>query len=252
MNRHERRAAVRKSQKASTGSSAVSAAATLCAEGVAHMQAGRWIDAQLCCQKALELQPDHADTLHLMGCLALQSGQNDHASEWFARAIRQAPKAEYMSSFGSALHRLGRLDDAAKILDKAVQLEPDDAQGWKNLANVLFDLQRLDAALKAYHMVLSLDPRDWDAACRSGYLHYQSGQLEDALAHFDICDELRPDHAPTLYLRSVFLHGLRRFEQALAEGIRAHALDPSDADTCNAIGAALQGLHRHEEPQARF
>jgi tetratricopeptide (TPR) repeat protein len=247
MNRHERRAAVRKSQKASTGSSADGAAAALCAEGVAHMQAARWVDAQLCCQKALEIQPDRPDTLHLMGCLALESGQNDHAAEWFARAIRQAAKAEYMSSLGTALQRLGRLEEAVKFFDKAVQLKPDDAPGWKNLANVLFDLRQMDVALLAYRRVLSFDPRDWDAACRSGYLHYQAGQLEAALAQFGICDELRPNHAPTLYLRSVFLHDLGRFGQAVAEGTRAHELDPSDADTCNAIGAALQRLHRHEE-----
>jgi len=34
---------------------------------------------------------------------------------------------------------------------------------------------------------------------------------------------------------------------AIAEGERAHALDPADADTCNNIGDALHSLDRHEE-----
>jgi tetratricopeptide (TPR) repeat protein len=127
-----------------------------------------------------------------------------------------------------------------------VQLRPD-APAWKSLANVLFELQEADWALRAYRRVLELDPNDWDAACRAGYLHYQSGQLEDALALFGVCDRVRPNHAPTLYMRSVFLLGLRRFEQAITEGKRAHALNPSDADTCNNIGSALQGLHRYQE-----
>ena len=244
MNRRDRRASARKAGKASSGATAVD---TLYTTGVAHLQAGRWMDAQLCCQQALAIEPHHPDTLHLMGHLGLRAGQDDHAVEWFAKAVGQSPKAEYLSSLGTALWRLGRRDEAAKAFDQAVRLMPDDAQAWKNLANVLFDMQRLDVALLAYRRVLTLDPRDWDAACRSGYLHYQSGQLEEALAHFGICDELQPNHAPTLYMRSVFLHGLRRFEQAVAEGVRAYALDPSDAEICNTIGAALQELNRHEE-----
>jgi tetratricopeptide (TPR) repeat protein len=244
MNRRERRASARKAGKASSGAKAVDALYTA---GVAHLQAGRWMDAQLCCQQALAIEPDHPDTLHLMGHLGLKAGQDDHAVEWFTKAVAQSPKADYLSSLGTALWRLGRRDEAAMAFDQAARLKPDDAQGWKTLANVLFDMQRLDVALLAYRRVLSLDPRDWDAACRSGYLHYQSGQLEEALAHFGICDELQPNHAPTLYMRSVFLHDLGRFEQAVTEGLRAHALDPSDADTCNAVGAAFQGFRRHGE-----
>jgi tetratricopeptide (TPR) repeat protein len=133
-----------------------------------------------------------------------------------------------------------------QVFEKAVQLQPD-VSSWKNLGNVLFELRRADLALRAYRQVLDLDPHDWDAACRSGYLHYQAGQLEQALAYFDICDRVRPNHAATLYMRSVFLIGLGRLEQAIAEGKRAHVLDPGNADTCNNIGAAFRGLHRHEE-----
>src|ERR1700744_4511976 len=147
---------------------------------------------------------------------------------------------------GLALQRQGRLDEALQVFEKAVQLKPD-VSSWKDLGNVLFELQRAELALRAYRQVLDLDPNDWDAACRSGYLHSQSGQLEQALAYFDICDRVRPNHAATLYMRSVFLIGLGRFEQAVAEGKRAHALDPANADTCNNIGAALRGLHRHDE-----
>jgi tetratricopeptide (TPR) repeat protein/ADP-heptose:LPS heptosyltransferase len=74
----------------------------------------------------------------------------------------------------------------------------------------------------------------------------------EALACFGHCDELRPNHAPTLYMRSVFLLGLRRFQDAATEGMRAHALDPTDAETCNTIGAALNELTRHGEALSWF
>lgn len=213
--------------------------------GLGHLRAGRHLEAQICCQRALALDAGHADTLHLLGLVALEAGQNDHAVEWFSRAVHQANKADHMSSLGGALQRVGRFEEASKVFEKALELKPD-AQGWRNLANVLFDLRRWDAALLAYRQVLDLEPRDWDAACRSGYLHYQAGRLEEALACFGICDALRPNQASILYLRSASLHGLGRFEQAVTEGMRGHALSPADADICNTIGASLQALYRHE------
>jgi len=246
MNRRERRASARKSHKVSTGPGAASPE-VLCLNALGHLQAGRLIDAQVCCRKALEIEPGHANSLYLMGRVALEAGQNDHAAEWLARAFASAPKADYVSSLGIALQRLGRREDALQALEKAVQLQPDNAQNWKNLANVLFELQRTEKAILAYRKVLGFDPRDWDATCRLGYLHSRSGQLEDALACFGVCDALQPNHAPTLHMRSVFLLGLKQYDGAIAEGVRAHALDPANAETCNNIGSAFNGLNRHDE-----
>ena len=47
------------------------APAALYAAGFAHLAAGRQLEAQLCCEQALALDGDHADTLHLLRCLAL-------------------------------------------------------------------------------------------------------------------------------------------------------------------------------------
>ena len=62
------------------------------------------------------------------------------------------------------------------------------------------------------------------------------------MAHFNLCDEVLPNHAPTLEGRVRALYYLNRFEEALADGRRVYALDPSNADNCNTIGAALRSL----------
>src|SRR5271163_2865963 len=100
MNRRERRAAAQRSQKApigegSTTNSSQSANEPGVSDPAALCEAGRYLDAQLCCRQALAADANHADTLHLMGLLSLEAKQFDHAVEWIARAIRQAPKPEY-------------------------------------------------------------------------------------------------------------------------------------------------------------
>src|SRR5580698_859589 len=124
MNRRQRRAAAQKTPR--PRSSAASPAA-LYETGLAHMGAGRYLDAQLCCRQALAVQPDHADTLHLMGLLSFQAGQYDLAVEWIARAIRQDPKPDYLSNLGTTLQCQGRHEEALKAFDSAVRLKPADA-----------------------------------------------------------------------------------------------------------------------------
>jgi len=251
MNRQERRAAARKS-RSSPKSPAASTPAALCELGLAHLRAGRLMDAQVCCQQSLAIDPAHADTLFLMGLLAIEAGHHDHAVNWLARAIDQIAKAEYLFALGTALQRLRRFDEASKAFDKAVPLKPDSPQIWKNLASSLSEAGRRDDALLAYRQVLKLDPGDADAAFQSGELLLKLGRPEEALGCLDLSDQLQPNHASILEKRGHVLHGLRRFEEALADNRRAHALKPDNPHVCNNIGVSLQSLHRDEESLAWF
>ena len=234
MNRQERRAAGRKSQASEPGNPAA-----LCQAGLRHLRAEQYLDAQICCQQALAADSNHADSLNLMGMLSLHAKQYDHAIEWIARALRQDPKPEYLVTLGTALQNQGRLEEALKAFDKAVQLKPDVAELWKNLGNVLVELERPADALLSFQHILTLDPRHWEAAYQSAILLHQLGRLEEAIKHFDLCDRLRPDHALTLRARARSLRDLNRLEEALLDSRRACALDPGDAGTCNGLGDIL-------------
>ena len=246
MNRRDRRAADRKSQTASNGAG-TPVPDVLYEAGLGHMEAGRYLDAQICCQQALVADSHHADALHLMGLLSFQAEQYDHAMEWIVRAIRENPKPEYLSNLGRILRRQGRNDEALKAFDKAAQLKPEDAELWTNLGKTLVDLGRPANALLSFQHALKLTPRHWDAALGSGVLLLKLERFEEALRYFDLCDELKPDHVLTLQMRAHCLSGLKRFEAALADYRRADALDPGNAETCNNIAASLQQLRQDEE-----
>ena len=220
--------------------------------GFKHLKEGRPLEAQVCCRKALALQGDHPDTLHLMGLLSLHGGQHDHAVEWLTHAIRQDPRPDYLSTLGNALKQMGRIAEALKVFDKAVQLKPDDAELWKCLAGALLALDRSAEALLAYQHALHLDPKHWEAAYQSGLILHRMERFEEALAQLDRCVALRGDHVPTLQMHARVLRSLKRYEECLADSMRAYALDAFDAFTCNNIGDALQMLGRHEQGLAWF
>jgi tetratricopeptide (TPR) repeat protein len=218
-----------------------------CEDGIRHRQGGRQLDAQLCCQQALALHPDHADSLHLMGLLSSDAEQFDHALEWIVRALKQELKPEYLSSLGMTLRRQGQYQRAFQAFDKAVQLEPGDAELWKERGNALAELDRPADALLSLQQALALKPDYWDAACASAVILYGLDRFEEALRHLEFCDALRPNDVSTLCVRAASLDQLGRFEEALAVHQRAYALDPENFESLNGICEALQSLGRSEE-----
>jgi tetratricopeptide (TPR) repeat protein len=246
MNRRERRAGARASQAKPPSPGADTPAAAYEA-GLRHMRAGQYLDAQICCQQALAIDPGHAETLHLMGLLSLRSEQFDHAVEWISRALKQAPKAEYLYSLGTALRRQGRLEDALMAFDKAVQFKPDSAELWIGLGRVLGDLKRPADALLSFQHALKLNPRHCDAVLECGAAFCVLGRAEEALPYFRLCMELQPNHPATLTSLTRCLLGLKRLDEALVENQRAYAHDPGNADACDNLGIILERLGREDE-----
>jgi tetratricopeptide (TPR) repeat protein len=245
MNRRERRA-----QKKTDAGGLTPAAQ--CEAGHRYLQSGQSLEAQLCCQRLLASDPNHADALHLMGLIAFRAGEYDHALQWTARAIAQDPKPDYLASLGTTLLKQGRSEEALKAFDKAVQLKPDDAALWKQMGDALLELQRYDHALLSFQHVLKLDPSHQDAAYKSGILLNDAGRFEEAVACLDVCDDVVSTHAQALQARARALLNVKKFERALADNLRANTLQPGFADTLNSIGACLRSLGREEEALVWF
>src|ERR1700684_3721446 len=146
--------------------------------GVRNLRAGAHLNAQLCCQQALAMDPHHADTMHLMGLISFHANRHDLAIEWISRAIKQEPKPEYLTSLGNTLLKQGRGEDALKTFDKAVQLRPDSAELWKNLGDALVKLERPDEALLSFQHALKLDPHNSEAADKSASLVSELSRLK--------------------------------------------------------------------------
>jgi tetratricopeptide (TPR) repeat protein len=226
--------------------------AALCADGYRLRAGGRPLDAAQCCQQALSADPACADAMHLMGLLSFDGGQYDHAIEWLSRAIRQAPKAEYLKHLGAVLQHVKRHDEALMAFDKAVQFQPDSAELWCCLGGALLQLGRDDDALLSYLHALKLQPDNFDAASKSGVLLHRKERWDEALACFNKCLSVQPDLAPILNLRAIAHRGLRNYESYLSDSLRAHTLDPADAEACNNAGEALLWLGRDEDALAWF
>jgi Flp pilus assembly protein TadD len=168
----------RRDGRTDAGQSSKDVAAAHYQAGLRHQQAGRFLDAQLCCKQALEADPNHLDSLHLMGLLALQARQFDHAIEWIARANEQDPNTDYLYSVGVALEQQGLHAEAFRAFDRAVQIKRDDVEIWLSHGKALENLGRPAEALSSYRQVLRLDPRHAEAELNMAMLQLLTGDFE--------------------------------------------------------------------------
>ena len=223
----------------------------LFAEALGHHQAGRLPQAEQGYRRVLELEPRHADALHLLGLIAHQVGRNDIAVELIAQAIGiDGSFPVYRSSLGAALAGLGRAEDAVAAYNDAIRLKPDYAEAHSNLGNAFQDLGRLDEAVAAYEAAIAFKPDFIEAHYNLGHVLQALGRPEAAVAAYGAAVHLKPDFADAHARQGAVLADLGRAEEAAAAYTAAVQLRPDFAEAHLNLGNALADLGRLDEALA--
>jgi protein O-GlcNAc transferase len=225
-----------------------SGVAALLAVGLQHHQAGQLAEAEVHYRRVLDIVPDHADVLHLLGGLAYQTGRHEAAIELIGRAIeRNGNDPSYHCSRGLVLQSLDRLDEAVASYNRALLLNPDYAIALINRGLGLETLQRFAEALENYDRALSIVPDYAEAWLNRGNALQRLDRWAEALESYDRALALRPDYAEISMSRGIVLQQLGRLAEALESYDRALAVRPDFAEALLNRGNTLQHLGRFAE-----
>lgn len=222
------------------------------AAAIEDLRSGQTTKAQSRAKEAFKLDAESAESLHLMALVDAAAGRADRAIDWASRAIRKDPQPAYLATLGNALASAGRLDEALRVFDKAIQLKPSDAALWQQMADALIQARRSSEALLCFRRAFELDSGHADAAFKAGHLLHGAGQLAEALAYLNHSLSLLPDNGQALHARALVLNGLGRIEEATADCRRAVQLDPKNADALGNLGALLRAQGHLEEALSFF
>lgn len=181
-------------------------------------------------QSLLAEQPDHADALHLLGVVALQQQQAQHAVELIGRAMALAPlRSDFVSNRGLAWQALQQPAQALRDFERAVALDSASASAHYNLGTARQQLQQHALALQSYNQALALAPRFADAWVNSGVALQELGKWQQAVGRYEHALRIDPDNANTHSNLGVALQNLGRQQDALTSCERALALQPQTA-----------------------
>ena len=183
--------------------------------------------------------------------------------------------------------KAGKFEEAAKQLEEAARLKPNDADIQVQLGLSLTPLQRFDEARKSFGRALELAPDYLDAELGLATLDYYGAQYTNARERVQAVLDKRPDDteasdllsrinkaieakeadekyspqqekqegqdvAGTLKQRGIDARKAGMFEDAVRLLMESAKIKPDDADTQVELGLALTPLKRFKEARSAF
>ena len=166
------------------------------AEALRHYQAGEPREAERICWDVLRREPLHAESIFLLGVLALDAGQPARAVLHFHHATLLRPShAPFHHALAEAYRALGRWGEAVACFRAALDLDPAFAAAHHGLGLTLSDQGALDEAAASFRQSLALQPNQPRAQNNLGQALHRRGDLAGAAACFAEAIRLRPDYA---------------------------------------------------------
>lgn len=190
--------------------------------GVALMAQGRSDEAIAAYRRALEIDPEFADATYNLARAVFKKGRNDEAIRLFQKAaeLYGDTTANALNALGNVLRTINQPQRALPHAQRAVEIEPQNAEAWNNLACTYRDVGRFDDALAAYRRAILADP-----ATPAPRLHLCNVMIPQGYRTAAEVQEARDRYASTLEdLRAHFL--VRHPEELAALGRVATTSQP--------------------------
>ena len=182
-----------------------------------------------------------------------QLGRLPEAERFYQRALQIDPtNFEAIHLLGVIAHQVGRNEVAVQLIAKALSIKPDRIEALSDYGNALQELKRYDEALASYDQALALKPDYVDALNNRGNALQELERYDEALASYDQALSIRPDFAKASSNRGIALYKLKRYDEALASCNQTLSIKPDHAETLSNRGNTLQALKRYEEALACY
>ena len=225
----------------------------LCVNALLLHQHGQRAEAERTYRQVLELDPHHADSLHLLGVMAHQICRNDIAVELIRKAIAADKRpAAFHSNLGTAYQALGKLEEAAACYERALSINPELAEAQMNLGAVLEAQGKRELAEARFRRALELRPELAEAHVNLGNILQAQGKLEEAAASHHRAMAIKPEFAEAHFNHANALQAQGKLEEAVAGYERALTLKPGMAEAHGNLGNALLAQKKPEEAEACY
>ena len=175
-----------------------------------------------------------------------------------AEKILQDPSVDVLHKsaactlWGDALDEQGKYDEAIAKFEKAVELDPKNANPHIGWGAMLDEQKKYDEAITQYQKAIALDPKCADAYNNWGTVLDEQKKYDEAIAKFQKAIELDPKSADAYNNWGNVLDEQKKYDEAIAKFQKAIELDPKSAFVYNNWGNALKAQGKYDEANAKF
>ncbi len=182
-----------------------------------------------------------------------QLGRLDEAEHLYRQVLGGAPgQADALHFLGVLMAQTGRPLEAAVLIDRSISFDPANAGAFYNRGNVLLDLRRFDEALASYDSALLIRSDHLGALINRGAALQKLNRLQDALSSYERGLALDPNSTTLMFNKGNTLRDLGFFEEAIAAYDRVLQREPENLGALNNRGGTFLRMRRFDSALADY
>ncbi len=217
------------------------------AEATRYFEMGRYRRAAERLEQVLRSDPRCVECYDLLARIASAQEQDSLAVEWYRAALRVEPEnAGLYQKLGLAEHRAGLLDSAQVDLERSLELNPTDSEGYFALGNVWFDQDSLALARRDFSLAIALDSTVAKYHFQLASVFHRSDQPDSALREFKAAYRWYPKYTQAYELAATILISAGRWEEVVEVLGMGLASAPETRNTRYWLGGALAEIGQYE------
>ncbi|MCC6954662.1 MAG: tetratricopeptide repeat protein, partial [Deltaproteobacteria bacterium] len=172
----------------------------------------------------------------------------------FVGCNRKTPSERFedLLAKASQFEKDQKLEEARLTLQSAVDANPDSAEGYYRLAEVMLRLKAFGRARELYQSALNIDPNHRDARLHLGAFLLAARQIEEAESHIRRLLEMNPNDVEARILDAGLMSNRKNFAGARATLEEIIKNDPKNATALASLGDVSMSEGKGDEAEALF
>ena len=167
-------------------------------------------------------------------------GRLAEAIRHYERALEIKPDfVDALNNLGSVLADQGRSAEALRLFEKALAIAPNHVEARNNLGTLFADQKRYVEAIRLFQQTLEIDPDCAEAHYNLANILADQKRYAEAIPHFERAIEIKPRFAGAHYSLGLVLAAQGKFAEAICQYQAAIASRPDYAEAHNNLANAL-------------
>ena len=164
---------------------------------------------------AVKLDPDSEEAVTTLSLLYSDEGDTTHALQVLSSVPDKGRSAKLYAALGATYEQRKDFKNAIDAYKHAIQLDRDNLDAIRGLAENLLNDGQVDAALDQYKVIADANPEDAQTYLRISEIYRRQGKYDQALESLKKAEAMVPDALEVPYNVAVVYEAQARYDEAI-------------------------------------
>lgn len=164
---------------------------------------------------AVKLDPDSEEAVTTLSLLYSDEGDTTHALQVLSSVPDTGRSAKLYAALGATYEQRKDFKNAIDAYKHAIQMDRDNLDAIRGLAENLLNDGQIDAALDQYRVIADANPEDAQTYLRISEIYRRQGKYDEALESLKKAEAMVPDALEVPYNVAVVYEAQARYDEAI-------------------------------------